>query len=375
LEKSKVYFTDLRTKPGTNLLDKLEKLVKKAGLESVDFDKKFVAIKIHFGEPGNLAYIRPNYAARVVKVIKELGGKPFLTDANTLYSGRRANAVDHLEAAMENGFNPLAVGCNVIIADGLKGTDYKEIEVNMKHCKTAKIGTAIADADVIISMNHFKGHEMTGFGGAIKNIGMGCGSRGGKLEMHSASQPKINEKKCSSCRQCVKNCAHEAVTFNSEKKAVIDYDKCVGCGQCVAVCLFNAAQVIWNEAADTANEKIAEYTYAVLKDKQSFHINFIMNISPNCDCWSSNDMAIVPDIGIAASFDPIALDMASVDMVNKAPIIKGSLLDEKACHCHEHEDKSFDKFGHIHPDTDWRAGLKHGEEIGIGNMEYELIIV
>ena len=375
MEKSKVYFTDLRTKPGTNLLDKLEKLVKKAGLESVDFDKKFVAIKIHFGEPGNLAYIRPNYAARVVKVIKELGGKPFLTDANTLYSGRRANAVDHLEAAMENGFNPLAVGCNVIIADGLKGTDYKEIEVNMKHCKTAKIGTAIADADVIISMNHFKGHEMTGFGGAIKNIGMGCGSRGGKLEMHSASQPKINEKKCSSCRQCVKNCAHEAVTFNSEKKAVIDYDKCVGCGQCVAVCLFNAAQVIWNEAADTANEKIAEYTYAVLKDKQSFHINFIMNISPNCDCWSSNDMAIVPDIGIAASFDPIALDMASVDMVNKAPIIKGSLLDEKACHCHEHEDKSFDKFGHIHPDTDWRAGLKHGEEIGIGNMEYELIIV
>jgi len=375
LEKSKVYFTDLRTKPGVNLLDKLEKLIRKAGIENVDFDKKFVAIKIHFGEPGNLAYIRPNYAARVVKVIKELGGKPFLTDANTLYSGRRANAVDHLEAAMENGFNPLAVGCNVIIADGLKGTDYKEVEVNMKHCKTAKIGTAIADADVIISMNHFKGHEMTGFGGAIKNLGMGCGSRGGKLEMHSASQPKINEKKCSSCRQCVKNCAHEAVAFNNEKKAVIDYDKCVGCGQCVAVCLFNAAQVIWNESADTANEKIAEYTYAVLKDKESFHINFIMNISPNCDCWSSNDMAIVPDIGIAASFDPIALDMASVDMVNKAPIIKGSLLDEKSCHCHEHEDNNFDKFGHIHPDTDWKAGLNHGEEIGIGNMEYELIIV
>jgi len=375
LEKSKVYFTDLRTKPGVNLLDKLEKLIRKAGIENVDFDKKFVAIKIHFGEPGNLAYIRPNYAARVVKVIKELGGKPFLTDANTLYSGRRANAVDHLEAAMENGFNPLAVGCNVIIADGLKGTDYKEVEVNMKHCKTAKIGTAIADADVIISMNHFKGHEMTGFGGAIKNLGMGCGSRGGKLEMHSASQPKINEKKCSSCRQCVKNCAHEAVAFNNEKKAVIDYDKCVGCGQCVAVCLFNAAQVIWNESADTANEKIAEYTYAVLKDKESFHINFIMNISPNCDCWSSNDMAIVPDIGIAASFDPIALDMASVDMVNKAPIIKGSLLDEKSCHCHGHEDNNFDKFGHIHPDTDWKAGLNHGEEIGIGNMEYELIIV
>lgn len=375
MEKSKVYFTDLKTKPGMNLLDKLEKLIKKAGIENIDFNKKFVAIKIHFGEPGNLAYIRPNYAARVVKVISDLGGKPFLTDANTLYSGRRANAVDHLEAAMENGFNPLSVGCNVIIADGLKGTDYREIKLDMKHCKTAKIGTAIVDSDIIISMNHFKGHEMTGFGGAIKNLGMGCGSRGGKLEMHSASQPKININKCITCGQCAKNCAHGAISFNEEKKAVIGYDKCVGCGQCVAVCLYNAAQVVWNESADTANEKIAEYTYAVLKDKPSFHISFIMNVSPNCDCWSSNDMAIVPDIGIAASFDPIALDMACVDMVNKAPVIKGSVLDEKVCHCHEHEDSSFDKFSHIHPDTDWKAGLKHGEEIGLGHMDYELIIV
>ena len=193
MEKSKVYFTDLRTKPGLNLLDKVQKLVKRAGIEDIDFKNKFVAIKIHFGEPGNLAYIRPNYAAKVVKLIKDLGGMPFLTDSNTLYSGRRANAIDHLESAMENGFNPLAVDCNVIIADVLKGTDYREIEINQKHCKTEKIGAAIADADIIISMNHFKGHEMTGFGGALKNLGMGSGSRGGKLEMHSASQPKIDK--------------------------------------------------------------------------------------------------------------------------------------------------------------------------------------
>jgi uncharacterized Fe-S center protein len=374
MEKSKVYFTDLRTKPGMNLLDKLEKIMKKAGIENIDFNNKFVAVKIHFGEPGNLAYIRPNYAAVVIKLIKELGGIPFLTDSNTLYSGRRSNAVDHLQAAMENGFNPLAVGCNVIIADGLKGTDYKEIKIDMKHCKTAKIGTAIADADIIISMNHFKGHEMTGFGGALKNLGMGSGSRGGKLEMHSASQPVIELENCKGCKLCSKNCAQDAIIFNEDNRAVIDYSKCVGCGQCVAVCQFDSAQVDWNESADTANEKIAEYAYAVVKDKPNFHINFIMNVSPNCDCWNSNDAAIIPDLGIAASFDPVALDKASIDMVNKAPVLKNTTLDDKLeCECKHGEE--MDKFNHIHPNTDWRVGLNHAENIGLGTGEYELVVI
>lgn len=367
MEKSKVYFTNLRTKPGKNLLDKLRNLILKAGIETIDFNGKFVAIKIHFGEPGNLAYIRPNYAAEVVEVINKLGGRPFLTDSNTLYTGKRANAVDHLETAMKNGFNPMAVGCNVIIADGLKGTEYREIKINKKHCKTAKIGSAIADADIVISMNHFKGHEMTGFGGALKNLGMGSGSRGGKLEMHSASQPRIEKKNCVGCSQCITSCSQGAISFNENKKADIDYSKCIGCGQCVAVCQFGAAQVIWNESADTANEKIAEYAYAVVKDKPSFHISFIMNVSPDCDCFSNNDMAIVPDLGIAASFDAVALDKACVDMVNNAPMISGSILQDK--HFHEGEDK----FGHIHINTNWKAGLQHGEDIGLGSVEYELI--
>lgn len=365
--KSKVYFTDLRTKPGLNLLDKVERLVKKAGIEDIDFKNKFVAIKIHFGEPGNLSYIRPNYAAKIVKLVKDLGGMPFLTDSNTLYSGRRSNAIDHLETAMENGFNPLAVDCNVIIADGLKGTDYREIEIDQKHCKTAKIGAAIADADIVISMTHFKGHEMTGFGGALKNLGMGSGSRGGKLEMHSASQPKIEQDKCISCGLCIKSCAQGAMSFNEGRKSQIDYEKCVGCGQCVATCQFGAATVVWNESADTANEKIAEYAYAVIKDKPNFHISFIMNVSPNCDCWDSNDMAIVPDIGIAASFDPVALDMACVDLVNKAPMIGGSILADK--HFHEGDDK----FSHIHSNTNWKSGLDHAVEIGYGSEDYELV--
>ena len=368
MEKSKVYFTDLRTKPGLNLLDKLERLVKKAGIENIDFKNKFVAIKIHFGEPGNLAYIRPNYARRMVQIIKGLKGMPFLTDSNTLYTGRRANAIEHLEAAMENGFNPLTVGCNIIIADGIKGTDYREIEIHGKHCEKAKIGAAIADADIIISMNHFKGHEMTGFGGAIKNLGMGSGSRGGKLEMHSASQPKINKKNCIGCSQCIKGCSQKAITLDKDKKAEIDYKKRIGCGQCVAMCQFDVAEVIWNESADIANEKIAEYAYAVIKDKPNFHINFIMNVSPNCDCWDSNDTAIVPDIGIAASFDPIALDKACVDLVNKAPMLHNTILEDK----HYHEG---DKFTHIHSNTNWEAGLIHGAKMGMGKEEYELIVV
>jgi uncharacterized Fe-S center protein len=368
MKKSEVIFTNMRTKPGMGMLDKLERVAKRAGIEKIDFKDKFVAIKIHLGEPGNLAYIKPNYAAVIVRMVKELGGLPFLTDANTLYTGRRANAVDHLQAANENGFNVIATGCNVIIADGLKGTDYKEIDINQKHCKTAKIGTAIADADIIISLNHFKGHEMTGFGGAIKNIGMGSGSRGGKLEMHSASKPLIKAKKCVSCGQCIKSCAQDAIAFDENKKAVIDYDLCVGCGQCVAVCRYDAAIIKWDEAADITNEKIAEYTYAVINGKPAFHINFVMNVSPDCDCWSTNDLPIVPDIGIAASFDPIALDKACVDLVNGAEPIRGSVLEDK------HYEEG-DKFCHIHSNTDWRAGLKHGEEIGIGTMEYELITI
>ena len=364
---SKVYFTDLRTKPGNSLQQKLERLMMKAGFETIAFKDAFTAVKIHFGEPGNLAYIRPNYAATVVSYIRRLGGVPFLTDANTLYTGRRSNAVDHMRAAEENGFTWTSVGANIIIADGLKGTQYHEIEINQKHCRTAKIGSAIAEADIFISMNHFKGHELTGFGGALKNIGMGSGSRGGKLEMHSASQPIIKKMNCVSCGICVKSCSQKAISFDADKKAVIDYSKCIGCGQCVALCQYNAAQVVWDEKADTANEKIAEYAYAVLKDKPHFHISFIMNVSPNCDCWSINDAPIVPDIGIAASFDPVALDCACVDMVNAAVKIPGTALTETRFV------EGSDAFTCIHTNTNWRTGLEHAAEIGVGSLGYELI--
>jgi len=367
MEKAKVFFTDLHTRPGKNLLDKFEALIKKAGISTIDLDKKLTAIKIHFGEPGNLAYIRPNYAFRLVQVLKKAGALPFLTDANTLYKGRRANAVDHIESAFENGFSPASAGCPVIIADGLKGTEYREIEINQKHCKTAKIGSAIAESDVLISMTHFKGHEMTGFGGALKNLGMGSGSIGGKLEMHSQGQPKIDVPSCTGCGICVKNCAHSAIHLVN-KKAVIDYNLCVGCGQCIAVCMYDAARPQWDSQG--AQEKIAEYALAAVKDKPSFHINFIMNVSPNCDCWDSNDVAIVPDIGIAASFDPVALDRASVDLVNAAPGNHDSCIGK---HLDQELHTTKDKITLAQPHTNWKLGLDYAEQIGLGTQEYELI--
>ena len=249
--KSKVFYTDLRTKFGETLPLKLEKLVKKAGIEDLDFKDKFVAIKIHFGEPGNLAYLRPNYSKVIVDIIKNNGGKPFLTDCNTLYVGRRKNALEHLDAAYENGYNPFTTGCHVIIADGLKGTDETLVEVKGgEYVKEAKIGQAIMDADIFITMNHFKGHEATGFGGALKNIGMGCGSRAGKMEMHSSGKPYVEENLCVSCKACYKNCAHGAISFNENKKATIDHEKCVGCGRCIGSCNFDAV----NAAGDEVND-------------------------------------------------------------------------------------------------------------------------
>ena len=364
---AKVYYTNFRTNPRLTLLDKLEKLMKRAGIGDINFENKFVAIKIHFGERGNIAYIRPNYATRVVQIVKKLGGKPFLTDTNTLYVGKRANAVDHLETASVHGFNRLTLDCDVIIADGLKGTEYHEIEINQKHCKTAKIGSVIDDADIVLSMAHFKGHEMMAFGGALKNLGMGCGSRGGKLEMHSASKPFIDGKNCVGCRMCMNNCAQEAITMNADNIAVIDYNKCVGCGQCVAVCNYNAARVKWNESSLIASEKVAEYTLAVIKDKPTFHVNFVMDISPDCDCFPANDMPIATNVGILASFDPVALDRASVDLVNQAPILPGNILDDRGYQ------EGMDKFDLLHPDTNWRAVLNYAEQIGVGTQDYELI--
>ena len=365
---SKVYFADLRADVHENLQQKLTRLMKTAGMGDIDFQDKFVAIKLHFGEPGNLAFLRPNWARTVADFVKERGGKPFLTDCNTLYVGGRKNALDHMDSAMLNGFNPMTTGCQIIIADGLKGSDEVEVPVaGGEYVKNAKIGRAVMDADVFISLTHFKGHETAGFGGCLKNIGMGCGSRAGKMEQHNAGKPHVAQEKCIGCGQCRRICAHGAPIIE-DRKAHIDHDRCVGCGRCIAVCPKDAVQINWDESTTNLNYKIAEYTKAVVDGRPCFHISLVVDVSPNCDCRSENDMAIVPNVGMFASFDPVALDMACVDAVNAQTPLRGSAAD--GAHGHEHE---HDHFQRIHPDTNWRSCLEHGEKIGIGSRQYELI--
>lgn len=365
---SKVYFADLRADVHENLQQKLTRLMKTAGMGDIDFRDKFVAIKLHFGEPGNLAFLRPNWARTVADFVKERGGKPFLTDCNTLYVGGRKNALDHMDSAMLNGFNPMTTGCQIIIGDGLKGSDEVEVPVaGGEYVKNAKIGRAVMDADVFISLTHFKGHEEAGFGGCLKNIGMGCGSRAGKMEQHNAGKPHVAEKHCIGCGQCRKICAHGAPIIENGK-AHIDHDRCVGCGRCIAVCPKDAVRIDWDESTTNLNCKIAEYTKAVVDGRPCFHISLVIDVSPNCDCRPENDMAIVPNVGMFASFDPVALDMACVDAVNAQTPLRGSAADDAHAKAHVH-----DHFQRLHPDTNWRSCLEHGEKIGIGTREYELI--
>ncbi|MCR5661071.1 MAG: DUF362 domain-containing protein [bacterium] len=373
---SKVYFADMRVKMGDSLLKKFRRLIIKAGIDKIDFRDKFVAVKLHFGEVGNMAFLRQQYARVLCDHIKSLGGKPFLTDSNTLYVGYRNNALNHLDAAYMNGYSPLSTGVHTIIADGLRGTEERFIPVEGgEYVKEAKIGSAIADADIIISLTHFKGHIVAGFGGALKNIGMGSGSKHGKMEMHSSGTPSINTDRCIGCGSCARNCNNNGVKVVNGK-AVVNPDNCVGCGYCIAFCPKDAVYITkWDDAVPVINRKIAEYTKAVLQGKDAFHISMVTHVSPECDCDSANDIPIIPDVGMFASFDPIALDQACIDAANAQPIVPGSAADVGHKHDDNHDEEKPNVFKLVHPDTDWEAGLIHGEKIGLGTREYELVTV
>ena len=300
MSASKVYFTDMRCPVGTGLLDKLKKLIEKAGIDSIDMDSKYV--------------------------------------------GRRKHALEHLAAAQENGFSPLSTGCQMIIADGLKGTDEMEVPLEgCDHFQSAFIGRAIMDADIFISLTHFKGHELTGFGGAIKNIGMGCGSRAGKMAMHSIGKPSIDAEKCRGCKTCTHYCAQSAISIGEDHKARIDHDLCAGCGRCIGVCNFDAISNAFDAESTILNERMAEYTKAVIQNRPHFHVSIVNQVSPYCDSHAENDAAVVPAIST-------------------------SVLGQCA---HEHNDH----FTDIHPKTNWRSQIEHARKIGIGNVDYELVTV
>ena len=393
MEGSTVYFTDFRCQVGTSLTEKLRRLCIAAGIRTIEMDGRFVAIKMHFGELGNLAFLRPNYAKVVADLCKEQGGMPFLTDCNTLYPGRRKNALEHLECAQLNGFWPMTTGCQVLIGDGLRGTDEVEVPVpNGEYCKTAKIGRAIMDADIFISLTHFKGHESTGFGGAIKNIGMGCGSRAGKMDQHSSGAPAVQRELCRGCHRCAKECGSDAIHYDAENKAVIDYDLCKGCGRCIGACSFDAIYSIDNSANEELDRKMAEYAAAVCAGRPCFHISLVQDISeyaaavcagrpcfhislvqdisPNCDCHGENDAPILPDIGMFASFDPVALDQACADACLAAAPLPNSQLGQNLArpgwNCYH------DNYKDSNPNLEWKATLEQAEKIGLGRRAYVL---
>jgi uncharacterized Fe-S center protein len=364
---SEVYFIDFRADSQNNLLTKLNRLLHVAGLEDVVGARDLTAVKLHFGELGNTAFIRPVYLRTIVAAVKKAGGVPFLTDANTLYSGTRSDAPRHLTTAIRNGFAYAVVEAPLVIADGLRGKTEVAVGVQGNHFERVYIGKEIVEADAFISVAHFKGHELSGFGGAIKNTGMGCASRKGKLAMHSTVSPQINAEHCIGCGECTEHCSQNALSL-AEDNAVVDQDRCIGCGECILICPQAAIEIKWDQEIPAFLEGMVEYTAGVLKNKagKSLFINFITDVSPACDCFPSNDAPIVKNIGVVASTDPIALDQAAVDLVNAEPALAPTRLSVNTA-------AGADKFKGLYPKVDWPIQLEYGEKIGLGSRAYELI--
>ncbi len=371
---SKVFFVSSRADSRERNLTKYHRLLKNLDLSQVVDEGDLVAIKTSFGERGNFTYLRPQYIRVVVDEVLRLGGKPFLTDANTLYAGGRWNSRDHMITAIENGFGYEVTGAPIVIAGGLLGFDYRTVPVQGEHFGEAKVVPEALDADAIISVAHFKGHMICGFGGALKNLGMGFGARAGKQMMHSDVHPTVDTAKCDGCARCYKWCPEKAVSMvrppeaEGHKIALIDDDACIGCGECVVTCFTDAIGISWEGDPAIVQQKMTEYAAAALHDKSEKFaaINFIIDVTPDCDCLGWSDNAIVPNIGIAASRDPVSIDSASLDLVNQARGIAESALETAGA-------ASQDKFGAVHNGIDATAQLVHGEKIELGERAYELI--
>lgn len=363
-----VHFIDLEATARENLPQKLSRLIKTAGLADIAGKNDLTAVKIHFGEQGNTAYIRPVFIRQVLKTIKEQGAAPFLTDANTLYVGTRSNSVSHIRTAVENGFSYSSMDATpIIIADGLRGKNETAVEVNQKNCSRVYIGSEIIHADALVSVAHFKGHELSGFGGTLKNLGMGCASRRGKLDQHSNVTPKIKRKTCIGCRECEKHCPAGAIYLES-RKAHIDKTLCIGCAECIVRCPTGSVNINWNQTVPVFLEKMMEYTLGVLKNKEKkgLFINFVTDIAPKCDCLSYSESPIVNNVGILASHDPVAVDQAAADLVNQQPGLPGTVLETN-------HQPGEDKFKGLYPSVDWEHQLVYAEKLSLGTRKYNLI--
>ncbi len=365
--ESTVYFCGLRARSEKeNKLHKIARLVDAIGFTGNLKAGSLVAVKTHFGERGNDSHVSPVFTRVIVDKIKEVGAKPFITDTNTLYGGSRHNSVDHLVTALEHGFGYATVNAPLIIADGLTGGFMQPVPVAGKHFKSVKIAGAIAEANAMFVISHFKGHEMAGFGGAIKNLAMGCCPSQGKKEQHAAKFV-VHPDLCIGCRSCLKPCPEQAIDMQA-KKAVINPEKCVGCGECMTVCPVKAIDIDWATELVPFIERMVEYACGAVQGKegQVGYINFLTNITPDCDCVPWSDAPIVPDIGFLASLDPVALDKACFDLVNRQ---KGFESSKLACAHAPGEDK----FKGVWDYTQGDLQVSYAESLGLGSARYKLV--
>jgi len=353
--KSKVYFIDFHTTFQRSISDKIGDAVSQAGFEDTFREHDKVAVKLHFGAETNFGVINPRYVRYFVDRILALNAKPFLTDTNTLYAGNRVNSVDHTNLAIRHGYAQSVVNAPVIIADGLVGQSEEVVKIDTKETKEAYIGSDIHHADAILALSHMTGHEAAGFGAAIKNIGMGCASRKGKLAMHSTSRPSVNYDRCTGCARCVKWCQVNAISIQDDGRAHIDEELCTGCSMCISVCPFNAIRINWNTSSEFLNTKITEYAHAVTSHKKNkiFYVTFLNNITRLCDCVNIHGEHLVPDIGILFSKDIVAIGRASIDLINKQA---GKNL-----------------FRELYPDIQWENIFSYAEKLGMGSSDYELV--
>ena len=366
-KKSDVFFANLRAGFKESLLEKTARLFRKADLRHIVSKDDFVAIKIHVGEVGSTGYVRPDFIRVIVEEVLKVGGQPFLAETNTLYHGLRSASVEHLKLAASHGFTESITGAPLIICDGLVGQNHCAVRIDQLHFEEAFIASDIARADALISVAHFKLHLGAGFGGAIKNVAMGCASVAGKLAQHCNVRPKVDPKTCTACGRCLDICRPGALQLEGES-AVLDSLVCTGCAECIAACPVHAIKIKWDATARDLQERMIEYMYAIVKQKERKvgYMNFLTHITPGCDCMPFSDAPIVPDIGILASLDPIAIDQASIDMVNQSVGFDNTALRENF-------GKGEDKARAIYPEIDWEIQLQSGEKLGMGKRNYRLI--
>jgi uncharacterized Fe-S center protein len=316
-------------------------------------ERDLVGIKLTFGEAGNTGHAPPPLIRQLVKAIRKRGGRPFVTETNTLYNGRRKNAVEHLKVAREHGFTHASLDAPIILGDGILGRENYDVAVAGKHVQMAHLAPSVRDMDFLVAVAHMTGHMVEGFGGALKNVGMGLASRAGKLDQHSAVSPFIDDELCILCHACFDVCPVDAIS-EEHGSALVDRTTCIGCADCIAVCPTNAMKIDWSREALQVQEATVEYALAVVRalSGRAAFVNLLNHISRDCDCMGPTKDILAPDLGIVASADPVAVDQASVDLVNRAA--------------------GEDAFRRAWPRIDPLAQTRHAEALGLGSSDYAL---